>query len=352
MILTLPYPPSVNHYYRRVGPRTLISREGREYRTQVCGLLAPAPGRGGNGIRKPPSGGRIALAMDAFPPDRRRRGQLMENRMVDGLKCSDCGAVVPRKSPTQKYCGSCSEKRDLERKRSWSRTNPESPTQTRRRAGQQRRRMELSRQAGAQASTDAASGIAWYEPEGPDLLWMARVAVPFTYAASKNHIYTMRGNGHVALRRESRQIRQAIALSLRQALHCMPIVHNKVWIDILVQKPNHKGDAVNVVDLVCDAVKDAIDRVDDRWFCLRRLDWEIVKDNPRLFIGVGQDSDEDCQVCSYCGQIKPLTAFNRSTDLRLGVGRECRECRRQGRLLSKRLSSRSSQTESEHHHDN
>jgi Holliday junction resolvase RusA-like endonuclease len=27
----------------------------------------------GNGPRKPPSGGRIALAMDAFPPDRRRR---------------------------------------------------------------------------------------------------------------------------------------------------------------------------------------------------------------------------------------------------------------------------------------
>jgi crossover junction endodeoxyribonuclease RusA len=70
MKLVLPWPPSVNHYYRRVGPRTLISREGREYRRAVCGLLAPG---GGSGIRKPPSGGRIALAMDAFPPDRRRR---------------------------------------------------------------------------------------------------------------------------------------------------------------------------------------------------------------------------------------------------------------------------------------
>ena len=70
MELTLPWPPSVNHYYRRVGPRTLISREGREYRRAICGLLAPG---GGCGIRKPPAGGRIALAMDAFPPDRRRR---------------------------------------------------------------------------------------------------------------------------------------------------------------------------------------------------------------------------------------------------------------------------------------
>jgi len=70
MTLTLPYPPSVNHYWRRVGPRTLISREGRTFRKNVCALLAHGSG---NGPRKPPSGGRIALAMDAFPPDRRRR---------------------------------------------------------------------------------------------------------------------------------------------------------------------------------------------------------------------------------------------------------------------------------------
>ena len=67
MILTLPWPPSINHYWRRVGPRTLLSREGRTFRRNVCALL------GGGGPRKPPSGGRIALAMDAFPPDRRRR---------------------------------------------------------------------------------------------------------------------------------------------------------------------------------------------------------------------------------------------------------------------------------------
>ena len=67
MILTLPWPPSINHYWRRVGPRTLISREGRAFRTNVCALL------GGGGARRPPAGGRVALAMDAFPPERRRR---------------------------------------------------------------------------------------------------------------------------------------------------------------------------------------------------------------------------------------------------------------------------------------
>jgi len=67
MIISLPWPPSINHYWRRVGPRTLISREGRTFRRNVCALL------GGGGPRKPPAGGRIALCMDAFPPDRRRR---------------------------------------------------------------------------------------------------------------------------------------------------------------------------------------------------------------------------------------------------------------------------------------
>jgi len=67
VVITLPYPPSINHYWRRVGPRTLISREGRAFRKNVCALL------GGGGPLKPPAGGRIALCMDAFPPDRRRR---------------------------------------------------------------------------------------------------------------------------------------------------------------------------------------------------------------------------------------------------------------------------------------
>ncbi len=81
MIFTLPYPPSINHYWRHVGPRTLISREGRAFRRNVCALL------GGGGPRKPPCGGRIALAMDAFPPDRRRRDlDNLQKPVLDALE--------------------------------------------------------------------------------------------------------------------------------------------------------------------------------------------------------------------------------------------------------------------------
>jgi crossover junction endodeoxyribonuclease RusA len=66
MELVLPYPPSVNHYWRHFKGRTLISREGRAYRQQV---MTQCRGFGG----QPPRDGRLALAMDAFPPDRRRR---------------------------------------------------------------------------------------------------------------------------------------------------------------------------------------------------------------------------------------------------------------------------------------
>lgn len=256
-------------------------------------------------------------------------------RNLGTIACQDCGIEAPKRGATQKYCPPCSERHDLKRKRRWFRENPPSPQQAQRIRQGAKRRKELSKEAGALANRSDKRSITWYEPEGPNLLWLLRIAVPFSYAASKNHIYALRKNGHVALRREARQMRQAISSALRRGLHCVPVKHNKVWIDILVQKPNHKGDAVNVVDLVCDAVEDAVG-VDDRWFSIRRLDWEIVKENPKLFVGVGQDSDKDCQICSYCGQIKPLGEFNRNKRNRLGVGRECRECRRQGRILKKR----------------
>ena len=63
--LELPFPPSINHYYRRVGPRTLISREGRRFRRAVCLLLATS------GVR--PVSGPLEVRIDLYPPDRRRR---------------------------------------------------------------------------------------------------------------------------------------------------------------------------------------------------------------------------------------------------------------------------------------
>ena len=61
----LPFPPSVNRYYRHVGNRTLLSRDGRNYRKVVCEQLS---GRAGE-----PLDCLLQVELDLYPPDRRRR---------------------------------------------------------------------------------------------------------------------------------------------------------------------------------------------------------------------------------------------------------------------------------------
>lgn len=226
-------------------------------------------------------------------------------------QCAACGVAFIRvgRKAMQKYCGQCSERKDLQRK------------------GLVENRREAHRAAqliGSQASTAASRSIGWTRPT-PTLEWSVRIAVPFSYAASKNHIYAMSRRGHVRLRAESASLKSVITAKLSAALISQSVKHNKVWIDILVQKSNHKGDAINVLDLVCDGIKKALP-VDDRWFCIRSLDWEIVREGGQIYIGIGQEDVPDAQVCSYCGQIKHLDAFTKKKGGPMGHGRECKPC--------------------------
>lgn len=65
MSLVLPWPPSVNHYWRRVGARTLLSRGGRLYKEAVAAVALSE--------RVRPLAGRLSVAVELYPPDRRRR---------------------------------------------------------------------------------------------------------------------------------------------------------------------------------------------------------------------------------------------------------------------------------------
>lgn len=69
-ILTLPYPPSLNRYYRYVTRlrRVLISTEGREYRESVRDALRAAKADGLETFS-----GRLRVSVHISPPDRRRR---------------------------------------------------------------------------------------------------------------------------------------------------------------------------------------------------------------------------------------------------------------------------------------
>lgn len=83
----LPYPPSVNHYWRMVrtrhGCRVLISREGRAYRTAVGSILASA------GVSR--LSGRLDVCITVHPPDGRRRD--LDNAMKALLDALEHGGA-------------------------------------------------------------------------------------------------------------------------------------------------------------------------------------------------------------------------------------------------------------------
>lgn len=65
-IVTLPYPPSTNRYWRHNRGRTHISAEGKAYRAAIQAALQQAQASSYGTAR-------LALHVSAFPPDRRRR---------------------------------------------------------------------------------------------------------------------------------------------------------------------------------------------------------------------------------------------------------------------------------------
>lgn len=64
--LTLPYPPTVNHYWGTAGKRRYIKPKGIEFRNEVIGLALE------NKVNKKLSG-RISIRIYAYMPDRRKR---------------------------------------------------------------------------------------------------------------------------------------------------------------------------------------------------------------------------------------------------------------------------------------
>lgn len=236
------------------------------------------------------------------------------------VECADCGRFTARRSPAQRYCAPCSGKRDVARKREWAATHATASDPEK----HARRKAQVD-ERGAELSIENRAPIAWpanVDPT-PALRQVTRIAVPFDYAASKNAVWRHGRGGHVFAREEGKVMRAEIANRLRA--QNLTWYQGKVWIDIYVEKPDHRGDAVNVVDLVCDAVKDAIG-VDDRWYSIRRLDWSIVKVNPRLYVGVAQAVAEDHQACSACGTIRPFDAFTKNRSTKTGRARACRTC--------------------------
>lgn len=68
--LQLPWPPSVNQYWRNNRGTTILSKRGREYKKDVEGCVLCLPW---SQINRCPLKQRLQVHLTAYPPDRRKR---------------------------------------------------------------------------------------------------------------------------------------------------------------------------------------------------------------------------------------------------------------------------------------
>ncbi len=159
----------------------------------------------------------------------------------------------------------------------------------------------------------------------------AFIEFPYSAAASKNSLRGKGGTGTSRSGKKSWVYMRPAAKALMQNIHEQlagsgPWYQNKVWLDIFVTMPSRSSDAINVLELVADGVKTGIG-VDDKWFSIRRLDWDINKHDPLVTVLVSQVDEWDGQVCSSCNKLKPATTehFAKGQNT-LGLRHTCKQC--------------------------
>lgn len=247
------------------------------------------------------------------------------------MKCKVCKKETERKSPSQLYCPDCSAIKDNERKlKYWrsekgqARAKKWQQDYTKNKEGKKARSRCIEK--GRKINKKTRNKIYDWMIRDVDIIKLLRLSYPFDSNFSKNAIWGLgKRGGHVYIRKEVNALKEQIAWDIKNSE--MEWVHDKVWLDIYVQKPNPRFDAVNVIDTICDAVKIGMD-IDDKWFSIRRLDWQVIKEDPRIYIGIGQEGDVEKQICSYCGRILKEDYFGKNRSLKRGIGRECKDCRK------------------------
>ena len=115
--------------------------------------------------------------------------------------------------------------------------------------------------------------------------------LPFDTGLSKNRAKTILGRGRkkfIGLTEEYRAITKNYIAILEPMFINKEFKKQKVYITMRVFKPNHRSDAINLVDGMADILKKVMG-LDDRYFSVW-CDWEIDKENPRVEIYIDEDS--------------------------------------------------------------
>lgn len=242
------------------------------------------------------------------------------------ISCKKCSEKVLKTGPKQLYCKKCQVIRKKERGLNWYHKTKEENREKKNKASrlQQSEKWNKIRKNGKLKSKKNRLSFG-YDPVYLD--WMVAVKIPYNQALSKNSGLATNRWGGVYRKPEARKAREDLTRLIKVAYQRSEaqVVNGKLWLSIMVERPNMKSDPVNMVDNVCDALKEAIP-LDDRWYCIKRLDWSVVKEDPHIYLSFGQESTEPVQICSYCGSLKSFSEYKKNKRAKLGVGRECKDC--------------------------
>lgn len=92
--ISLPYPPTVNHYWGQLGSKKFLGKKGKEFREAVflCCLNA----------RKGTLNGRLHMEVYLYPPDKRKRD--VDNVLKPLLDALEHAGVYENDSQIDKLC--------------------------------------------------------------------------------------------------------------------------------------------------------------------------------------------------------------------------------------------------------
>ena len=111
------------------------------------------------------------------------------------------------------------------------------------------------------------------------------ISVPYSTALSKNWMYR-RHRSKTYIPVNSRAEMDAIAIELKARSRGHAWEKRKLWVRLMIYRPDMRADPSNFVDAINDAVKIATG-VDDRHYS-GSYDWEVDRENPRIEITVEQ----------------------------------------------------------------
>jgi len=92
--LTLPYPPTVNHYWGQLGSKKFLGKKGKEFREAVflCAYIA----------RKCTLNARLHMEVYLYPPDNRKRD--VDNVLKPLLDALEHASIYENDSQIDKLC--------------------------------------------------------------------------------------------------------------------------------------------------------------------------------------------------------------------------------------------------------